>query len=271
MVCSVTYEQGGLLVKTPYDPGFVAGIKALPQTARKFDPGNKAWLVDPQYGNLVQRLIQAIFNEQVAIPAGQKVVSSQLQTLEIRYLGSCKDRGDETSAYGFCQGSWSVIFPEITLRAWFEGIQVDQPQPINSTLYAVLGIKQIAGPDEIKSAFRRMALQWHPDHCKEPDAGERFIRIKAAYDLLSDPNKRARYDAGLALEASLGKAQTPTSSFGMYRAPLRCGHVLAEGIYQLGRFRVEKIMAWEDIVNTYGQTLIVSWPAGADRFTEQWV
>jgi DnaJ-class molecular chaperone len=46
-----------------------------------------------------------------------------------------------------------------------------------------------------------MAMQWHPDRCREPDARRQFDAIKHAYDVLS--TKRAKYDAGLALQASL--------------------------------------------------------------------
>ena len=61
-------------------------------------------------------------------------------------------------------------------------------------LYEVLGVERGANEDEIKKAFRKKARQLHPDINKEPDAEERFKELNEAYDVLSDPNKRAQYD-----------------------------------------------------------------------------
>ena len=61
--------------------------------------------------------------------------------------------------------------------------------------YEVLGLSRDAGPREIKAAYRRLARQYHPDVNKEdPEAEERFKEIGEAYAVLSDPEKRARYD-----------------------------------------------------------------------------
>mgnify|MGYP003407187907 CR=1 FL=1 len=51
-----------------------------------------------------------------------------------------------------------------------------------------------AGADELKSAFRRLARQYHPDVNKEPDSEERFKEINEAYAILSDAEQRAAYD-----------------------------------------------------------------------------
>jgi molecular chaperone DnaJ len=60
--------------------------------------------------------------------------------------------------------------------------------------YEVLSVKKTATKDEIKSAFRKLARQYHPDVNKAPDAAEKFKEINEAYEVLSDDNKRARYD-----------------------------------------------------------------------------
>ena len=61
-------------------------------------------------------------------------------------------------------------------------------------LYQVLGVERGASEAEIKRAFRKLAQQWHPDVNKEPEAQERFKEINEAYQILSDPERRQRYD-----------------------------------------------------------------------------
>lgn len=61
--------------------------------------------------------------------------------------------------------------------------------------YEILGVSKDAGEEEIKKAFRRLARQYHPDVNKEdPQAEEKFKEINEAYEVLSDPKKRAAYD-----------------------------------------------------------------------------
>src|SRR3990172_9648468 len=60
--------------------------------------------------------------------------------------------------------------------------------------YEILGVPRSAPQDEIKSAFRRLARQYHPDVKKEDDAEERFKELNEAYAVLGDEQKRAAYD-----------------------------------------------------------------------------
>src|SRR5437667_6779186 len=60
--------------------------------------------------------------------------------------------------------------------------------------YQTLGVSRTATEKEIKSAYRRLARQYHPDVNKDPKATERFKLINEAYEVLSDPKKRTKYD-----------------------------------------------------------------------------
>jgi curved DNA-binding protein len=61
--------------------------------------------------------------------------------------------------------------------------------------YDVLGVARDASQDEVQRAYRKLARQWHPDLNKSAEAAERFKEISEAYDVLSDPETRRRYDA----------------------------------------------------------------------------
>jgi molecular chaperone DnaJ len=62
--------------------------------------------------------------------------------------------------------------------------------------YEILGISRNADQKAIKDAYHRLAMKWHPDRNKSPEAETRFKEIAKAYAILSDPAKRAQYDAG---------------------------------------------------------------------------
>lgn len=270
---SITLEHNNLVVQTPYNAALVACIKSLPVAERKWDNFRKAWLVAPQHGALVAKWISQHCNELVTVPHQVSVKSVPcIKLLEVHYIGSCKQRDDGTSsAFGYLDGKWGVIFPEAVLRAWFEQSSSAQVPTGTETLYQILGIPGSVGVDDIKKAYRRMARQWHPDICKEPDAQQRFIRIQEAYELLSDPNKRSKYDVGLVLEQMTFQAHpSPLLLQAQYRAPLLCGLIIAEGVDVLDRFVVSKILEWQDITRN-GLTLVSSWPMNAKSPVEIWV
>lgn len=78
---------------------------------------------------------------------------------------------------------WSLL-TRVTGRG--EGVSQDY--------YEVLGLERSAGPEEIKKAYRKLALTYHPDRNQEAGAEERFKLINEAYAVLSEPEKRQRYD-----------------------------------------------------------------------------
>lgn len=71
--------------------------------------------------------------------------------------------------------------------------------------YKILGVSRDASEEEIKKAYRRLAFQYHPDRNKDPGAEEKFKEINEAYEVLSDPEKRAAYDRFGTVEASMGR------------------------------------------------------------------
>ena len=60
--------------------------------------------------------------------------------------------------------------------------------------YEVLGVEKSATDDQLKKAYRKLAAQYHPDVCHEANAEEKFKEINEAYEVLSDADKRSRYD-----------------------------------------------------------------------------
>jgi len=67
---------------------------------------------------------------------------------------------------------------------------------VASDLYAVLGVARDATPEEIKRAYRKLARELHPDVNRDPETQDKFKEVTAAYEVLSDPEKRQMHDLG---------------------------------------------------------------------------
>lgn len=93
--------------------------------------------------------------------------------------------------------------------------------------YEVLGIERNANLDEIKSAYRRLAKQYHPDVSKDKDAEEKFKELSEAYEVLIDPSKKATYD--------------------------KFGHEAADKSFSSGGFQWSDFTHYSDIQDIFGR------------------
>lgn len=110
--------------------------------------------------------------------------------------------------------------------------------------YARLGVRPAASADEIRRAYRQKARETHPDHNPDdPRAAERFRRIKEAYRVLRDPERRARYD-----DVRVAGRRVPNGLTITQQAPAGCGGYLWRvfaGLVAVGLFFVlEAIGVW---------------------------
>jgi hypothetical protein len=292
----ITIQNGYYIMKSPRDQRLIDALKsAINHTYRQWDAQQFVWVIHPK---AINALVAAIERAGYSRPHVPEMESAAIQTVitktfTLEYLGQCKEREDKIiSALGttnaqrpwFDQSGrpryqWHVELPEAALKAWFERKALgDNVQ----TFYQVLCVFESASEQEIKSAHRRLARQWHPDVCSEENAAEKFRELTDAYEVLRDPGKRRRYDAGLFFEREAGKSQSavePVFSYGRrrrfenkhFRAPLRCGLITAEGMQKLNRFTVSKILSWDDITDEAGRIMIASWNKHTESIEIKWI
>jgi molecular chaperone DnaJ len=98
--------------------------------------------------------------------------------------------------------------------------------------YEILGVGRDAGGQELKSAYRRLAIQFHPDKNAEPEASEKFKEASEAYAVLSDPDKRQRYDR-FGHEGVRGSGGFDPSGFGDFSDLF--GQIFGSGFGGFGR------------------------------------
>ena len=76
---------------------------------------------------------------------------------------------------------------------------------VNVDHYQILGVSRIASSREITAAYRKLALQYHPDRNKSPVANDMMLKINTAYGILSDPRKRKEYDYSVHMSRAVFK------------------------------------------------------------------
>lgn len=276
--CSIFQSGNDYAVKTPFSRAFVDDLKFhIAAESRTFDGESKAWIVRNDFVGMAQVLVEKHFKEKPVIPELVKIEAETKYSFQLDYVGIPKERDGQAgkTALGFSKGQWRIVFDEDTLKGWFEQCQTERDLP--QTLFSVLLVSESATDQEIKSGYRRLARQWHPDVCKEENAGEMFKRISDAYQILSDPQKRARYQAGLAFERESnheerrGYSIFNSSGEQVFIPPLRCGFLTVMGAIQVGRLRVSQILSWLDVTNEQGQTMVSSWSKKREAVVIEWV
>lgn len=261
------------LVKFPFDRDFLENSFKIAISAkhRSWNGSMKAWIVSPEVVEMAKTLIEQRWGVSLIVPPLEAGLTQVIEkTFQVDYIGACKNRGGYSSSYGSVNGQWSAEFPEEVLKDFFACVSEPGHARATQTLYQVLCIPESAEDSSVKTAYRRLARQWHPDVCREENAAEMFRKINEAYELLMIPEKRKRYDAGLYFERQGETKSSHSFNLDNYRPPLRCGLITARGHVRLGRFVVEKILGWDDVINDLGQVMVASWPAGADSFLIVW-
>ena len=123
--------------------------------------------------------------------------------------------------------------------------------------YELLGVSRTASADDLKKAFRKLAMQHHPDRNKDDkEAEKRFKTINHAYDILKDPEKRAAYDryGPAAFEGGTGPGG-PGGPFGGGAQGFDFGSVFGDIFEEIGSGRAEVVTGNIDHVDEAGIVL----------------
>ena len=89
--------------------------------------------------------------------------------------------------------------------------------------YTILGVSRDASYDEVKEAYQREVLKWHPDKCREETSTKRFIEIRGAWDVLSEKSKKSHYDTINSQRSEIVGRNEFNFVDGVYSKNCRCG------------------------------------------------
>ncbi|MBI3559031.1 DnaJ domain-containing protein [Candidatus Gottesmanbacteria bacterium] len=160
----------------------------------------------------------------------------------------------------------------------------------NQDYYQTLGVAKNASDAEIKAAYRKKALEWHPDRNKDPKAAEKFKEINQAYEILSNPQKKQTYDQYGSTEQQQGPftytyrtygngGENPFENFGDFSDPFEIFEQFFGGggfsstrqgrqrrqIYSLEISFLEAVKGAEKEVQMGNRSMKIKIPAGVDN------
>jgi DnaJ family protein C protein 7 len=103
---------------------------------------------------------------------------------------------------------WNFFLTQIVTieyRSLLQKAELELKKSLRKDYYKILGLSKDASDADIKKAYRKLALQYHPDkNAGDEKAEARFKEIGEAYTILSDPQKRQRFDSGVDLDGGMG-------------------------------------------------------------------
>lgn len=269
-------EPAGIRVIVPYKKAFQLEVfdrmsGYIPQSDRSFNKPDNTWLVEYKWGKRLAQSIEKHFGVVVDAPMPPQTLNNSKiyrTRYKIEYIGQPKWKGDNNYSSCFVNDSWNFIIPEQVIVDFLltKGMNVKRKSDENKTLYDILSGPQLvvnmsSSQEDIKRAFRFMARQWHPDVCKEPDATERFKEINGAYQKLSDPKEKSKYDAANRIAQTITDRQFKPKVTHMQQGvqlPSRCGWLTVDAERSARGITVTRIYGWEEIIEN-GKALVTSW------------
>ncbi|MHA2113838.1 MAG: J domain-containing protein, partial [Candidatus Hodarchaeales archaeon] len=161
-----------------------------------------------------------------------------------------------------------IPFSEVR-RYWFENPYSRRKvfSAESNNFYKLLEVTNTASMDEIKSNYRKLAVQFHPDTSNEPDAHELFVRINSAYKVLSDSKQRKKYDAAIKFSQLTNKPQNGYEEF--TGPPVTCGRIKGSGKFHLGLFKINTILKWQDVIKD-GKIMCSIYNPMTKKYTVNW-
>lgn len=268
---------GAFILRMPFDPMVIGQFKVdVPSFEREYNPASKTWTFD---GSRLQYIIKLLESAGYELEgnAMRGVVGQRgvvCETIRVNYLGNARKRqgGEVTASAMDERGNWSFLFPFAVLAAWFDLPDIANSPLSASNLYEMFGVGQAATDSEIKSAYRRLMRTWHPDVNDDPLAAEVFCAVQDGYAVLTDAQRRGRYNVGLALAPQVKKQGGKQDEI-VWVPPnhSRCGYLDVEMETGLRTSIIRAIYDWQDIINTQGRQLVSKWNASRNEPEYDWI
>lgn len=241
-----------LQVSFPYVKGLNNYVKKwIPSSERRYCPITKRWFFNKFYLNNVANGIKQFGLFPVIVDLGGES-GNNTQEFVIEYLKITYTKKDGTFYKLYLRNRHIANLPDYQMKQWWLDNPYNKPKPLSaeaSNFYKLLEVDQHCKIEEIKESYRQLAMQFHPDTSTELDAHEIFVRLNSAYEVLTNPIKRKKYDAGITYARMINEnGSSVTSRSRFTEPPVKCGRVKAVGKFHLGLFVIDKVLKWQDII-----------------------